>query len=516
MRTAVIYARYSRDAQSEQSIEGQLRVCQQYAKNNDIVIVDTYIDRATTGTNDNRVAFQQMLKDSSKQQWSVVLVYKLDRFSRNKYESVVHKKTLKDNGVKIISAMENIPDTPEGTLMEALLEGFNQYFSEELAQKVNRGIKESWLKGNATGGRHIFGYDLINKKYVINQHEADIVNEVFIKYSQDYKAKAIAESLNEKGYHRINGEKFNEKYILYILHNTKYTGKVTRQNVVYDKIFPQIISNELWQKVNTINKQNKLAPSRKKEIFNYILSGKLVCGNCKHKMSGICGTSHTGARHYYYVCSHKRHQNGNCNSKQYPKQQLEDLVINTTSELLNSEDNIQFLSEKIFEVHKKQVADNTQLKLLINKQKEVLKAKQNIVKAIEQGIITETTKDRLVELETESVEIEFEINKEKQRNNTFLTKEDIENYLRKKVFENTEDIQIRKLIVNTFIREIILFADKIIITYNYFDSYDKHLINKNSNIETLKQIVSAFNNKEGSYLSLGGAPKALRGFFFAP
>ena len=123
MKTGVIYARYSSDSQTEQSIEGQLRVCNEYAKKNNIIIIDTYIDRAVSGTTDNRIAFQKMIKDSYKKQFDVVIVYKLDRFSRNKYESVVHKKTLKDNGVKLISAMENIPDTPEGTLMEALLEG---------------------------------------------------------------------------------------------------------------------------------------------------------------------------------------------------------------------------------------------------------------------------------------------------------------------------------------------------------------------------------------------------------
>ena len=123
MKHAVIYARYSCDSQSEQSIEGQLRVCQEYAKNNDILIVDTYVDRAMTGTNDNRPDFQRMLKDSALHQWEIVLVYKLDRFSRNKFESAIHKKALKDNGVKVVSAMENIPDTPEGIILESLLEG---------------------------------------------------------------------------------------------------------------------------------------------------------------------------------------------------------------------------------------------------------------------------------------------------------------------------------------------------------------------------------------------------------
>ena len=124
MKTAVIYARYSSDSQTEQSIDGQLRVCTEYAKNNDILILDTYIDRAMTGTNDNRPDFQRMIKDSAKKNWDYVLVYKLDRFSRNKYETVIHKKTLRDNGVKVLSAMENIPDTPEGIILESLLEGF--------------------------------------------------------------------------------------------------------------------------------------------------------------------------------------------------------------------------------------------------------------------------------------------------------------------------------------------------------------------------------------------------------
>ena len=112
MKTAAVYARYSSDNQTEQSIEGQLRVCEEYAQRNDIVIVDTYIDRAMTGTNDNRPDFRRMIKDSAKKSWDFILVYKLDRFSRNKYETAIHKKTLKDNGVKVLSAMENIPETP--------------------------------------------------------------------------------------------------------------------------------------------------------------------------------------------------------------------------------------------------------------------------------------------------------------------------------------------------------------------------------------------------------------------
>lgn len=152
MQTAAIYARYSSDSQNEQSIEGQLRVCEEYAKRNNIIILNTYIDRAMTGRNDNRPDFQRMLKDSNRKEWNYIIVYKFDRFARNRYETAIHKKELKDNGVKVLSAMENIPDTPEAIIFESMLEGYAEYYSAELAQKVKRGMFETRRKGLYQGG----------------------------------------------------------------------------------------------------------------------------------------------------------------------------------------------------------------------------------------------------------------------------------------------------------------------------------------------------------------------------
>lgn len=164
MKTAVIYARYSSENQTEQSIEGQIHVCQEYALRNNILILNTYIDRAMSGTNDNRPDFQRMIKDSAKREWNYVLVYKFDRFSRNKYETAIHKKTLKDNGVKVMSATEQIPDSPEGIIFESMLEGYAEYYSAELSQKVRRGMNETRLKGNYTGGQILYGYKKQDKK----------------------------------------------------------------------------------------------------------------------------------------------------------------------------------------------------------------------------------------------------------------------------------------------------------------------------------------------------------------
>jgi len=222
MKTAVIYARYSSSNQTEQSIEGQVHVCQDFAKRHDIIIVDSYIDRAISGTTDNRDAFQKMLKDSNNQKWDYVLVYKLDRFARNKFESAVNRKHLKDNGVKLLSAMENIPETPEGILLESLLEGMNQYFSEELAQKVSRGQHESRMKGHCIGSVP-YGYIKENKMLKINEEESLILQRMFEDYSNGISILQIARNFEKENITK-NGEKFHPQTIRKQLKRQIYTG----------------------------------------------------------------------------------------------------------------------------------------------------------------------------------------------------------------------------------------------------------------------------------------------------
>ncbi len=508
MKTGIIYARYSSDSQTEQSIEGQLRVCQEYAQKNNILIVDTYIDRAMTGTNDLRPDFQRMLRDSEKRQWQFAIVYKLDRFSRDKYETTIHKHTLKENGVKLVSAMENIPDTPEGIILESLLEGMNQYYSAELAQKINRGIKESWIKGNATGGVPFYGYTVVNKKYVIVEQEADVVRDIYMQYAKGSQAVAIANDLELRGIRRKDGKPLGVKYLYHILHNKKYTGKVEHQGVVYDNIFPRIISDELWEAVNVINEENKLAPSRKKEVFEYILTGKLICGCCKHRMRGESGTSRNGDIHYYYMCAMRRRKLVKCHTQPIQKQYLEDLVVNHTAEILQDEQTIRWIAREMYEVHQQMVKDDTMLKSLTKQRADALKASQNLIKAIEQGIITEQTRSRLVELERQIQQLDFDIDKEKQKNYSYLSVEEIEQFLRKQVLTDPTDIKIRKAMVNMFIREIILYDDHILITYNFTENPAPIKVNPEYIQEVEKQSEkTAFIPPSGSCLCSATPPR---------
>lgn len=299
MKTAVIYARYSSTNQTEQSIEGQVHVCEDYAKKHDIIIVDSYIDRAISGTTDNRESFQKMLKDSNNKKWDYVLVYKLDRFARNKFESAIHRKHLKDNGIKLLSAMENIPETPEGVLLESLLEGMNQYFSEELAQKVSRGLHESRMKGYIIGSVP-YGYIKENKMLKVNEEEKQILTRMFEDYSSGKTILQIPRDF-EKENITNKGSKFLPQNIRRILQKETYTGICKINNKVYDKIYPQIISQELFEKVKVKLDANKYGCRKDNhEIFR--IKDKIYCGNCNRKMYPVSAISSNGNTIRYYKC----------------------------------------------------------------------------------------------------------------------------------------------------------------------------------------------------------------------
>ncbi len=460
-----------------------------------------------TGTNDLRPSFQKMIKDSAKHQWDYVIVYKLDRFSRNKYESTIHKKTLKDNGVKLLSAMENIPDTPEGIILESLLEGMNQYFSAELSQKVKRGLKESWIKGNFTGGTLIYGYDVINQKYVINEFEAAIVKEIFTKYSEGYTAVSIAADLRNRGIRNKKGIYMTSKHLYHILSNPKYTGKVKYGGQVYTNIIPPLITEELWRKVNDIHQTNKHAPGRKKDIFDFLLSGKLICGNCKKLMVGESGTSQTGTIYYYYSCLSRRRKKAPCSLKSINKQWLEDLVIKSTWTMLTNKNTVHSIAEKIYKVHERENKNNTLLKSLEAQRLTAIKASNNLIKAIEEGIITEQTKIRLKELEAQISNLDFDIEQEKLRSYTYLTSDIIENFLNSLIYNQSDTIEIRKALIKAFIREVIYYPNRIIITYNFSDHYDNYKITSETTEEVIKQSEkAAFPLLNSSYKFPRSAP----------
>ncbi len=457
MKTAVIYARYSSDNQTEQSIEGQLRVCEQYAKNNDILILKTYIDRAMTGTNDNRPDFQQMIKDSANKEWQNIIVYKLDRFSRNKYETAKYKKILKDNGVKLLSAMENIPDTPEGIILESLLEGMAEYYSAELSQKVKRGMNETRLKGNFTGGNLIYGYKVENHKILINEEQAKVVRYIYEQYALGVYVKDIIASLTEK--HIFNhGKPFARNTIYNILKNEKYSGVYRFNNQTFENMYPQIVSTEIYEKVRQKTNQNKYG-KRSIEVV-YLLRNKLKCGYCGEPISAECGTTSQGKKRRYYKCLGKKRHTTNCNKQTVRKEILEDLVIKILIEQLNSPKTLDKIAKNILKVQESEDCGNTLLTSLNKEKIETQKILDNIMKAVEQGVVNNTTNKRMTDLEKKLEDIERQIIVEKSKTNFKLTKEDILNYF-------NEALKLEpQLLINYLVKQIILYDDKMQIYFN--------------------------------------------------
>ncbi|MBQ9482095.1 MAG: recombinase family protein [Clostridia bacterium] len=457
----VEYLRYSSDRQTEQSIEGQMRVCDDYAARNNIIIVNRYIDRAMTGTNDNRKDFQRMIRDSAKQNWDVVLVYKLDRFSRNKYEMAIHKKTLKDNGIKLVSATENIPDTPEGIILESLLEGMAEYYSAELSQKVKRGMNESRAKGNFTGGLTPYGYKVINKKIYIDEDRAKVVRFIYEKYANNALVKDIIEELNKKGIINAYGKPFPQNSILKILKNEEYIGIFRHGNEVYTNRYPPIIPVDLFEKVQIRINGNKFGKRTRENVF--LLRNKLKCGYCGRNVIGESGTSKCGKIVYYYKCAGRK-KGTKCRQDILRKDALEKIVTDTAFKIFEDASTLSFVADQILEIHNKKSHDTSTLNILNKELETTRKSIDNLLHAIEQGIISKSTQTRLAELESQEDKLNSLIALEKTKGSAEITRNDIIYFIKSALKKES------KQMIFLLIKQITLYNDKIEIAFNYTNS----------------------------------------------
>jgi len=461
---AVIYARYSSDRQTEQSIEGQLRDCKAFAKSQNITIIDDYIDRAITGKTDNRPQFQEMIKDSEKGVFDLIIVYKLDRFARNRYDSAIYKARLKKNGVKVLSAKENITDSPEGIIMESLLEGMAEYYSAELSQKIKRGMRETALKCKATGGNVALGYNVsADKKFIIDEQSAHIVKLIFEMYAKGDNLTKINNFLNLNGYKTSRGVAFNKNSLRTVLKNKKYIGVYQCGDIEVENGVPAIISEELFYKVQRKLAENKKAPAKAKAKNEYILTTKLYCGHCEGLMIGESGNSR-GKSYTYYKCNNKKRQK-NCDKTNAGKDYIEDLVINTTVNVVLQDDVIYHIANKVVELQLKERI-NDRLIYLENSLKDTNKRIANMLKAIEDGLYNELVNSRLNELKALKIELTNDIDRE-NISKPKIDKDMVIYWLNQFKGGNTKDVNYRKKIVDTFINKIFLFDDKLIITYNY-------------------------------------------------
>ena len=344
MRVAC-YARYSTSMQREESISAQMRAMKAYCDDNGWIIVKKYVDEAYSATTDKRRQFQQMISDSCNKEFDIVLVHKLDRFARNRYDSSLYKQKLRKNGVRLCSVLERIDNTPESILLEGLLESINEFYSANLARESMKGMKENALQCLHNGGSPGLGYDVDDTQHIIiNKEEAKIVVMIYSMYLSGYSCKVIAQMLNEEGYITKAGNPFKTYSVYGILLNEKYTGvyifnraeskgydhkrnshrsKPPEEIIRVEGGIPAIISKDVWEAVQKkrMSKSGKLQTSAPM----YLLSGKIICGVCGSKMYGSIRYRYSAEPYYMYSCHAKK---VSCsNPKEIEKESLENYVI---------------------------------------------------------------------------------------------------------------------------------------------------------------------------------------------
>ena len=463
----VIYARYSSDRQREESIEGQIRVCEEFALRNDLEVIQTYTDRALTARTDRRPAFQQMIADCKKRQFSYILVYKLNRFSRNRYDSAVYKHKIAQYGVKVLSAMERITDDPSGILLESLIEGIAEYYSAELAENVHRGMTENALEGKANG-RAPLGYKKgPDGKLVVDERNAKAVRFIFQSVLEGRTLKKIASALNKMGYRNSFGKPFASSNFGNLLKNTKYIGIYHWGDKDVEGVVPPIIKRDVFEKVQKIMESRKHKSTRKR-VDAYLLTGRLICGLCGASYIGKSGTSHTGEPYAYYCCANRIHGKG-CKGKNYRQDKLEEWLSIETLKALNHPDTIHQLAEQIIQIQKAAAAepdpliDNLDAEL-----KDYKKRMNNSIKAIEAGVISETISQNITNYENKIKALEQELSRAKLKRQPFtLTQDHIEFFLSSLLAGDPADAKYRSQLIDTLIVGAVIYPDKIEVYYKY-------------------------------------------------
>lgn len=460
---AVIYARYSSHNQREESIEGQLRICHDYAIREGIQIVGEYIDRAQSATTDKRVDFQRMIKDAKKECFSLVLVYNLDRFARNRYDSAKYKAILKKHGVTLKSVTQAIPDGPDGIILESVMEGLNEYYSANLARNVKRGLTENALSFRVNGPVP-YGYKKgEDGTYAIDETTAPMVLQIFERYTNGEPKKEIIDFLNASGCKTKAGKPFKINSLDRILKNRRYTGVYIFGEIEEPDAIPAIISIDMYDKAQKVAKLKARIKGRMTDDI-YFLTGKLFCGHCKKPMVGESGKGRGGSIYRYYKCQAAKKTSGACDKKPVRKEKIESWVIENLQNRILTDENIKEISNRIFQNYKKELEDESHINQLKSDLKDCTEKLSNIVAAIEAGCFTKTMTSRMQELESEIEELQDAIAVEEGRK-AVVTLEMIENYLFRLRAGAESSSDYKKALVNTFVDKIYLFDDKGVIFF---------------------------------------------------
>lgn len=500
---AVIYARYSSDKQTENSIDFQLRADQAYCDAKGLRVVGEYIDRAVSGTTDNRPEFQRMIRDAKKQQFAFVVVYRFDRFARNRYDSAIYKKQLEAYGVRVLSTEESIGTGDEGLILESIYEAMAESYSRRLSRVVSQGMRETALKGFSTGGNLSLGLKIVDHKVELDERTAPAIRYCYESRAEGIAKTPIARELNARGYRTKTGKLFTVNTVTQILANPVYKGENNYMGI--ERSCPATVSVDLWERVQEIERREKKSRGRKASAADYVLVGKLFCGHCGATMIGDCGTSKTGEKHLYYTCTTRKRKH-TCKKKSEKKDFLEWYVCEQTVTSVLSDESIQRISKRVVDVSEQELGGDTLSgceKQLAQIERELDAAADALIKTNSQAMINRIN-ERVSILEAQQHAAQEELARLRIQQSLRVTESDVETFLRGFCNGDLFDEDFRRRLINTFVNCVYLFDDKIVIYYNI------HGIKSANHIEMLADLEQIADTPTGSDCSRDGSPKSRR------
>lgn len=480
---AAAYCRYSSDNQREESIEAQTRAIREYAQRNKINIVRIYADEAKSATNANRPQFQKMIKDSRLGIFNLVIVHKLDRFARDRYDSAFYKRELKKNGVRLISVLENLDDSPESIILESVLEGMAEYYSANLAREVMKGMKETALQCKHTGGKPPLGYKVNeDKTYSVDKEKEPIIRLIFSLYANGHGYGVIIDKLNKKGYKTQTGRSFGKNSLHGILKNEKYRGiyvfnraaskvagkrnnhanKKEEEIIKIEGGMPRIVDDEIWERVQVRMGNNKRNASNK-AIYIYLLSGLVECGNCGGAMVGNSRRSGRNKDLYLsYECS-ARKRTKKCDMKAINKGFVENTVIDMLEESILSNEAIDELSTKILEYSRGQSNEiNNDIKRFEKELKSIQGQIDNIVNAVVSGMFHPSMKEKMDGLEENKASLVQRLEEARLQADIHTPNEEmIKKYIAKDKNIKNKSLEDQKQIIQAYVSKVIVYENDI-------------------------------------------------------
>ncbi len=475
IRRAVAYARFSSNNQRDESIDAQLRAIREYCERENIQLVEIYTDEAQSATTDMRDDFKNMIDDifAGKVDIDIVLVHKFNRFARNKYDSAIYKKRLRDMGITVVSVTQPIDDSPEGRILESLIEAMDQYYSENLALEVKKGMLENALKGKHTGGGKLLGLSVDEEGYYYPDENAHIIKRIFQEYADGVPKTQIVARLNEEGYRNQYGRRFSERTVFDLLQNEKYVGNfvyhhTSTETIRLDGIIKNpIIDEDLWEAVQEKRRSKNKARWRKRK---YIMTGKLKCGVCGFTYcgSGAKKKNKKGDEAAYYKCAGKTKHKNSCNNPSLNKDYYEKLIIDTITENVLTDNAIDSIAKQVLlqlEKERKTPQVSTEkLSKQLNKIKDQQAKLMDLY--INGGIEMNILEDKNRALKAEKKHLEEQIEKNRYLESTEnIEFEEIKIFLEN--FRRTvsaTDAEYAQIIFNTFVEQIVVYPENLDIT----------------------------------------------------